>query len=82
MPRRHSEDRIYTVMSGVFFIGVGDQFDDDRRRIRSVASSSWASIERTSGVRYRSSVQFEPPGVRSKQILEHVIVQRSASGHS
>ena len=27
MPHRHPEDRIYTVISGVFFIGVGDQFD-------------------------------------------------------
>jgi len=29
MPHRHPEDRIYTVMSGVFYIGVGDQFDGD-----------------------------------------------------
>ena len=27
MPHRHPEDRIYTVMSGVFYIGVGDTFD-------------------------------------------------------
>jgi len=27
MPRRHSEHRIYTVMSGVFYIGLGDRFD-------------------------------------------------------
>jgi hypothetical protein len=30
MPHRHPEDRIYTVMSGVFYIGLGDQFDGDR----------------------------------------------------
>jgi quercetin dioxygenase-like cupin family protein len=30
MPHRHPEDRIYTVLSGVFYIGVGDQFDADR----------------------------------------------------
>jgi hypothetical protein len=24
MPHRHHEDRVYTVMSGVFYIGVGD----------------------------------------------------------
>ena len=30
MPHRHPEDRIYTVMSGVFYIGLGDQFDADR----------------------------------------------------
>jgi len=27
MPHSHPEDRIYTVMSGVFYIGLGDQFD-------------------------------------------------------
>jgi hypothetical protein len=30
MPHRHPEDRIYTVMSGIFHIGLGDQFDDDK----------------------------------------------------
>jgi hypothetical protein len=30
MPHRHPEDRIYTVMSGVFYIGLGDQFDADK----------------------------------------------------
>ena len=29
MPHKHPEDRIYTVMSGVFYIGLGDQFDGD-----------------------------------------------------
>jgi quercetin dioxygenase-like cupin family protein len=29
MPHRHPEDRIYTVMSGTFYIGVGPQFDAD-----------------------------------------------------
>jgi quercetin dioxygenase-like cupin family protein len=27
MPHRHPENRIYTVMSGTFYIGVGPQFD-------------------------------------------------------
>ena len=27
MPHRHPEDRVYTVISGVFYIGVGDQFN-------------------------------------------------------
>jgi quercetin dioxygenase-like cupin family protein len=27
MPHRHQEDRVYTVMSGVFYIGLGEQFD-------------------------------------------------------
>jgi hypothetical protein len=30
MPHRHHEDRVYTVMSGVFYIGLGEQFDSDR----------------------------------------------------
>ena len=30
MPHRHPEDRVYTVMSGVFCIGLGDQFDADK----------------------------------------------------
>ena len=30
MPHRHPEDRIYTVISGVFYIGLGDQFEPDR----------------------------------------------------
>jgi uncharacterized RmlC-like cupin family protein len=28
MPHRHHEDRVYTVMSGVFYIGVGEEFDE------------------------------------------------------
>ncbi len=27
MPHKHPEDRIYTVMEGVFYIGLGEQFD-------------------------------------------------------
>jgi quercetin dioxygenase-like cupin family protein len=30
MPHKHPEDRIYTVMSGVFYIGLGEQFDLSR----------------------------------------------------
>ena len=30
MPHKHPEDRIYTVMSGVFYIGLGDEFDGDK----------------------------------------------------
>jgi quercetin dioxygenase-like cupin family protein len=30
MPHRHPEDRIYTVMSGVFYIGLGEEFDGDK----------------------------------------------------
>ncbi len=28
MPHMHHEDRVYTVMSGVFYIGRGDEFDE------------------------------------------------------
>ena len=30
MPHKHPEDRIYTVISGVFYIGLGDQFDAEK----------------------------------------------------
>ena len=30
MPHKHPEDRIYTVMSGVFYIGLGQEFDGDK----------------------------------------------------
>ncbi|WP_244609010.1 cupin domain-containing protein [Bradyrhizobium sp. SUTN9-2] len=30
MPHKHPEDRIYTVISGVFYIGLGEAFDDDK----------------------------------------------------
>ncbi len=30
MPHRHPEDRIYTVISGVFYIGLGDEFDTNK----------------------------------------------------
>jgi quercetin dioxygenase-like cupin family protein len=29
MPHKHPEDRIYTVISGVFYIGLGDRFDGE-----------------------------------------------------
>jgi quercetin dioxygenase-like cupin family protein len=29
MPHRHPEDRVYTVISGVFYIGLGDEFNPD-----------------------------------------------------
>jgi quercetin dioxygenase-like cupin family protein len=29
MPHRHHEDRVYTVMSGVFYIGLGEHFDEE-----------------------------------------------------
>jgi len=30
MPHKHPEDRVYTVMSGVFYIGLGDAFDETK----------------------------------------------------
>ena len=30
MPHHHPEDRIYTVISGVFYIGLGGRFDPDK----------------------------------------------------
>lgn len=30
MPHRHPENRVYTVVSGVFYIGLGETFDPDK----------------------------------------------------
>lgn len=30
MPHKHPEDRIYTVISGVFYIGLGEAFDEEK----------------------------------------------------
>ncbi len=30
MPHKHPEDRVYTVLSGVFYIGLGEVFDESR----------------------------------------------------
>jgi quercetin dioxygenase-like cupin family protein len=30
MPHKHPEDRIYTVISGIFYIGLGDRFDEEK----------------------------------------------------
>jgi quercetin dioxygenase-like cupin family protein len=30
MPHEHPEDRIYTVISGVFYIGLGSEFDESK----------------------------------------------------
>lgn len=30
MPHIHPEDRVYTIISGVFYIGLGDEFDADK----------------------------------------------------
>lgn len=30
MPHKHPEDRVYTVISGVFYIGIGDKFDETK----------------------------------------------------
>jgi hypothetical protein len=32
LPHRHREDRIYTVISGIFYIGIGEQFAADALR--------------------------------------------------
>ena len=30
MPHGHPEDRVYTVISGIFYIGLGDKFDAEK----------------------------------------------------
>lgn len=41
MPHKHPEDRIYTVMSGVFYIGLGDQFDGEK--VKAYPPVPWSS---------------------------------------
>jgi quercetin dioxygenase-like cupin family protein len=38
MPHRHAEDRIYTVISGVFHIGLGDVFDESKLTVHGPGS--------------------------------------------
>ena len=38
MPHRHPEDRVYTVISGVFYIGLGEKFDE--RKLMAFAPGS------------------------------------------
>src|SRR5262249_35718074 len=38
MPHRHPEDRIYTVISGTFYIGLGEEFDANKLRAYSPGS--------------------------------------------
>jgi quercetin dioxygenase-like cupin family protein len=30
MPHKHTEDRVYVVISGVFYVGLGDEFDESK----------------------------------------------------
>jgi hypothetical protein len=48
MPHIHPEDRVYTVISGVFYIGLGDRFDADK--LQAVSAGS----------RYRPAWQHPP----------------------
>ena len=36
MPHKHPEDRVYTVISGVFYIGLGDTFDELLGRLKEI----------------------------------------------
>jgi hypothetical protein len=38
MPHKHPEDRIYTVVSGVFYIGLGEQFEESRLTAHAVGT--------------------------------------------
>ena len=65
MPHRHPEDRIYTVMSGVFYVGLGERFDGDKVKAYPPAASSFCRAIRGTSIgqdpvstspRYRPSV--------------------------
>ena len=56
MPHKHPEDRIYTVMSGVFYIGLGDQFrEEDLGAYPPAALSSCPGTRGTSTGQSRAS---------------------------
>jgi quercetin dioxygenase-like cupin family protein len=38
MPHKHPEDRIYNVLSGVFYMGLGEEFDESRLTAYGVSS--------------------------------------------
>ena len=38
MPHKHPEDRIYTVLAGVFYIGLGETFDESKLTAYGVGS--------------------------------------------
>ena len=42
MPHQHPGDRVYTVIAGVFYIGLGNRFDDDHRQRTRREPSSWS----------------------------------------
>ena len=46
MPHRHPEDRVYTVISGVFYIGLGDQFDGDKVKAFPPGSVAFSRVTR------------------------------------
>jgi len=50
MPHRHPEDRVYTVISGVFYIGLGDRFDADSCRPIRRAASSFCPVPRLTSI--------------------------------
>src|SRR5262249_30216515 len=59
MPHTHPEDRIYTVISGIFYSGLGGEFDADKleayppaaRRLRAVTGSAGGRLDRFHGRR-------------------------------
>ena len=38
MPHSHPEDRVYTAISGIFYIGLGDNFDAEKLQAYPVGS--------------------------------------------
>jgi hypothetical protein len=44
MPHRHPEDRVYTVMSGVFYIGLGESVGSGSRRVAKIAKPSGSKL--------------------------------------
>jgi len=61
MPHTHLGDRTYTVISGVFYIGVGGSFDGDKvNAYPPAASLSFPGTSRTSSPPAPRSQKSEP----------------------
>ena len=57
MPHEHPEDRVYTVISGVFYIGLGSRFDDEQLQAYSTSLTA-VSVVHVSKTRWDWSLRI------------------------
>ena len=77
MPHSHPEDRVYTVISGVFYIGLGDKFDADKLRAGRTGTLSNLTVPRAFEaaklIRRKCADFHQGPGLH---IVTHAPLQR------